>query len=103
MPPRRIFFRRCRVSLVNFSYWSKFHVNIVTGSEIMTIFVYKRLIRNPEIGNTPVCVLANIWRMGQVSDTKFCLNVSNKNLLYAANVRFIAFTVSELLKENQHT
>ena len=25
------------VTLVNFSYWSRFHVNIVTGSGIMTI------------------------------------------------------------------
>ena len=42
------------VSLVKFSYWSKFHVNIITGSGVMTIFVYKRLTRNPEIGNTHV-------------------------------------------------
>ena len=26
------------VSLVEFSYWSKFHGNIITGSEVMTIF-----------------------------------------------------------------
>ena len=25
-------FWRCRVSLVKFSYWSKFHANIITGS-----------------------------------------------------------------------
>ena len=29
-------------------------VNIMTGSGVMTIFVYKGLTRNPEIGNTPV-------------------------------------------------
>ena len=40
------FFLHCRVSLVNFSYWFKFHVNIMTGSGVM--------IRNTEIGNTPV-------------------------------------------------
>ena len=34
-------FWRCSVSLVKFSYWSKFHVSIITGSEIMIIFVYK--------------------------------------------------------------
>ena len=28
------------------------HANIMTGFGVMTIFVYKRLIRNPEIGNT---------------------------------------------------
>ena len=45
------FFWRCFVSLVKFSYWSKFHVNIITGSGIMIIFFYKGLTRNPEIGN----------------------------------------------------
>ena len=28
--------------------------NIITGSEVMTIYVHKRLTRNPEIGNTTV-------------------------------------------------
>ena len=54
------FIWRCLVFLVKFSYWSKFHVNIVTGSPAMTIFVYKKLTRNPEIGNTPESVLPNI-------------------------------------------
>ena len=30
---------RCCVSLVKFSYWSKFYVTIMTGSEVMTIFI----------------------------------------------------------------
>ena len=34
------------VSLVKFSYWLKFHVNIMTCSGVMTIFVYKGLTRN---------------------------------------------------------
>ena len=63
------FFWRCFVSLFNFRYWSKFHVNIINGSGIITIFVYMGLTRNPEIGNTPVWVLSNIWRLGQVMDT----------------------------------
>ena len=36
---------------VDVSYWSKFHVNIMTGSGVMTIFVYKVLARNLEMGN----------------------------------------------------
>ena len=32
------FFRSCFVSLVKFSYWSNFHVNISTGSGIVAIF-----------------------------------------------------------------
>ena len=66
------------------SYWSKFHVNIITGSGVMTIFFYKGLTRNPEIGKNPVCVLHNISRLGQVRDTKFDMSVSNIILLNAA-------------------
>ena len=32
----------------------KFHVNVITGSGDMTIFFFKGLTRNPEIGNTIV-------------------------------------------------
>ena len=42
----RQFFWRCFVSLLKFSYWSKFHINSTTGSEVMTIFLWKGL---PEI------------------------------------------------------
>ena len=64
----------------------------------MTISLYKGLTRNPEIGNTPVWVLPNIWRIGQVRQTKFGTNVSYKIL---QNFRVTAFTVFELLRENQ--
>ena len=84
-------FWRCFVSLVKFSYWSEFHVNIITGSEIMTIFFYKRLTRNPEIGNTPICVLPNIWRLGRVMDTKFSRNVSNRMLVNAGKFQGYSF------------
>ena len=47
-------FLRCFVYVVKFSYWSKFYVNVITGSGVMTIFVYKGLTRNLEIGNTPI-------------------------------------------------
>ena len=78
------FFDMTFVSLVKFSYWSKFHVNIITGSGIMTIFFYKGLTRNPEIGNTPVWVLPNICRLGRVIDTKFGTDVFYRMLLNAA-------------------
>ena len=85
------FFWLCFVSLVKFSYWSKFHVNIITGSGIMTIFFYKGLTRNPEIENTPVWVLPNIWRLGRVMDTKFGTNESNRMLLNAAKFQGYSF------------
>ena len=85
------FFWRSFVSLVKFSYWAKFHVNIITGSRIMTIFFSKGLTRNPEIGSTHVWVFPNIWRLGRVMDTKFCTIVSNRMLLNAAKFQGYSF------------
>ena len=81
----------CFISLVKFSYWSKSHINAITCSGIMTIFFYKRLTRYPEIGNTPVWVLPNIWRLGRVMDTKFGTNVSNRMLLNTAKFQGYSF------------
>ena len=67
----------------------------------MTIYFYKGLTQNPEIGNTPVLVLPNIWRMRRVRDTKFGTDVPNEILLNVAKSQCSAFTVSELLRENQ--
>ena len=79
-------FWRCSVSPVKFSYWSNFHVSIISGSGIMTIFFYKELTRNPEIGNTLVWVLLNIWRLGRVMGTKFGTIFSNRMLLNAVKL-----------------
>ena len=73
--------------VVKFSYWSKFHANIITASGVITILVYKGLTRNLEIENTPVWVLPNIWRLGQVRATNFWTNIS--------------FNVSVLFKKKQ--
>ena len=53
----------CRVSFVKFSYWSRFHVNIIIDSRVLTIFLYKGLTRNQEIGNTPpeFCPISRDW------------------------------------------
>ena len=90
----------CFVSLVKFSYWSKFHISIITGSRAMTIFFYKGLTRNPEIRNTLLCVLPNTWRLGQVGDTKFSTNIFNKLLLNAAKCKGYS-CYCFLLRENQ--
>ena len=76
---------------VKLGYWSKFHVNIITGSGVMTIFFYKGLNRNPEIGITPICVLPNIWGLGWVRDTKFGTNVSDKLLLNSGKCQGCSF------------
>ena len=74
------FFLSCRVSLVKFSYWFWFNVNIMTSSGAMIIFIYKGLTRNLEIGNPLVWVsFAQYLELGRVRDTKFGTNVSNVN------------------------
>ena len=83
------------------SYWSKFHVNIITSSRVMAIFFYNGLTRNLEIENTPIRNLSYIWRLGQVGNTKFVTNVSNEMLLNAAKCQVYSFSVAELLRENQ--
>ena len=85
------YFWRCFVSLVKFSYWSKCYVNVITGSGVMKIFLCKRLTRNPEIGNTRIWVLPNIWRLVQVRDTKFGTKVSNEMLLNDAKCQGYSF------------
>ena len=85
--------------VVLFSYWPKFHVNVISGSGIMTIFFYKGLTINPEIGNTPVWVLANIWRVGRVMGTKFGTNVSNRMLMNATKFQCYNFYRFWVIKE----
>ena len=69
---------------VKFSYWSKFLVNIITGSGVMIVFVYEGLTSILEIGNPPSWVLPNICRLGRIRAYKFGTNVSNKKLLNIA-------------------
>ena len=65
----------------------------------MSIFVDKGLNKNPEIGNTPVLILPNIWRLGQVRDTKFGTNVSNIKLLDTAKCQGYNFYCFLVIKE----
>ena len=84
-------FWRLFAFLVEFSYWSMFHVNIIIGSGVLTILIHKGLTRNQEIGNTPVWVLPNTWRLGWVRDSKLGTNVSYEMLLNAAKCQGSSF------------
>ena len=95
------FFWHCFFSLTVLSYWSKFHVNIITGSGVVAIFFYKGVTRNPEIGNNPIWVLPNIWRLGQVGIPNLARMSLIKCYWMLQNDRVTAFTVSELLREIQ--
>ena len=94
-------FWRCHLSLVKFSYWSKFHVNIMTAFGVMTIFAHKGLTRNPEIGNTPseFCPVSEGW--GELGRPNLARMYLIKYYWTLQNIRVAAFTVSELLRENQ--
>ena len=98
------FFKLCFIYLVKFSYWSKFNVSIITGSRIIIIFFYKEFTRNLEIGNTPVWFLLKIWRLRPFRATKSG-NLVRVSLIESywmlQNARVTAFTISELLRENQ--
>ena len=89
------------LSLVKLSYWFKFYVNIITGSGVMTIFFYKGLTKNPEIGNTFAWVLPNIWRVDELGIRNLARLFLMKCYWMLQNARVTAFTVSELLRLNQ--
>ena len=76
------FFCCCWLSLVKLSYSSKFYFNIMTGSRVMIIFVYKG---GPKIQKLEILVgvSSNIWRLRRVSNTKCGTNVFYKMLLDA--------------------
>ena len=92
---------RCFVSRVKLSYWSKFHVNVVTGSGVMTI----SFVRDwPEIWKLEITLSEFSPKSADWSD----IGIPNLAKMYLTkccwilqNARVTAFTVSELLKENQ--
>ena len=92
-----IFFSRYFVSLVKFSYWSKFHVNIITVSGTMTIFLYKRYTLL-EIPLPEFCPISGdsgelgIPNLAEMSLIKFYWMLQN--------ARVTASIVFELLREN---
>ena len=58
-----IFRRCCFVSLIKFSYWSRFHVNIITGSGTMTIFFVRDGLDIPKskIPPSEFCPISGDW------------------------------------------
>ena len=66
------YFWRCFVFLVKFSYWRKFHFNIL--SLVLELWQFSFIRDWSEIRKLkyPVWVLPIIWKLGRVRDTKFC-------------------------------
>ena len=87
------FFLLFRVSLVKFSYWSKFHVKMITGSEVITIFVYKGLTRNRklEIPPSEFCSISGDWgKLGIPNLTRSSL-IKSYWILQNARVQLLPF------------
>ena len=94
------FFWRCFVSLVNFSYWSKYHVNIITVSGVTTIFLRDWLeIRKLEIPPSKFYPIYGDWsELGMPNLAQMPLI---KSYWMQQNAKVSALIVSELLRENQ--
>ena len=80
---------------------SKFYVNAMIGSGVITIFVYKGLTGNSEIGNTSVCVLPIAGDWDELGILSFAQMSLIKCYWMLQNARVLAFTVFDLLRENQ--
>ena len=73
----------------------------MSSSGVLTIFVYKELTRNPEIGILPskLCSISEDWvKLGIPHMAQMSLF---KSYWMLKNTRVTAFTVSEILRENQ--
>ena len=90
------FFKSCFVSPVKFSYWSRFHVNIITGSGVIIIFFNKGLTRNPEIPPSEFCPLSEDW--GKLGIQNLARMSLIKCYWMLQNARVTGFTISELLR-----
>ena len=89
------------VSLVKCSCCSKFHVNIITGSGFMTIFfmrdwleIWRLKIPPPEF-----FLISGDW--GELGVPYLAHMSLIKGYCMLQNARVTAFTISELLRENQ--
>ena len=84
-------------SLVKFSYWSKFHVNIITGSGVMTISFYKGFfiteIRRSKIPPSEFYSISGDWGEQGIPSL-----VSNKMLLSPAKCQSYSFYRFRLIK-----
>ena len=67
--------------------------------ELRQLLFVDDLTRTPEIGNSSVWVLHNVWRLWWVRDTKFGANISNKNLINAAKCQVYSFCRFWLIEE----
>ena len=98
----KFFFWCCFVSIVMFTNYFKFHVNVIPGSVVMTFFYKVLLTKNLENGNSSseFSPIPRGW--GWVRDTKFGKNVSIKMLPNVAKCQGYSFYYPfQLLRERK--
>ena len=86
------------VSLIRFSYWSKLHVNIITGLELRELSFTRDLpvIQKSEIPLSEFCPISGDWdELGIPNLAQMSLP---KSYWMLQNARVTAFTFSELWK-----
>ena len=89
------------VFLVKFRYWSKFHVNIIVCSGVMTIIFCMGLSRiwKSEIPPSELCPISGDWGKLEISNL---VRISLMKCYWKLpNSRVTTYIVSELLRENQ--
>ena len=80
-------------------YWSKVHVNIITGSKVMPIFLFNGLTGNLEIPLSEFCPISKDWRkLGILNLARIFLM---KFYWTLEKYRVTAFTISELSRKKQ--
>ena len=70
-----IYIWNCFVSLVKFSYWSKFHVNIITSSGVITFIRDWAEIWKSEIPPSEFCTISGDW--GELRRTMWIFFLGN--------------------------
>ena len=88
-----------RISFVNFSYWSKFYVNIVTRVTQFPFIKDWPEIRKLETSPSSFYSISGDW--GELGIPNLALTSLIKSYWMLQNAKVIAFTISELLRENQ--
>ena len=69
-----------RSGILNSNLVFKFHDNIVTGFEVMTVFVYKEFDQKSVNWKDPILVFVLYLETGVSQGNEILINVSNKNL-----------------------
>ena len=96
-----VFFWHFFVFLVKFSYWSKFHVNVFTGSGVMTVSFERDW---PEIQKSEIPP-SEFWPISGDYGKLWIPSLVQMSLIkyywMLLTARATDFTVSEVLRENQ--